>query len=72
MRIIYTVGTGSIQTDIWPYRPSVRTQDFHSWKSGSTPLRATLKYNFPPVTHWSEFSPYKRTVGGSIPPRRTC
>lgn len=29
----------------WPVRLSVRTQDFHSWKGGSIPPRATSKKN---------------------------
>ena len=29
----------------WPVRLSVRTQDFHSWKGGSIPPRATEKNN---------------------------
>ena len=34
-------------TITWPVRLSVRTQDFHSCKRGSTPLRATKKKQQP-------------------------
>ena len=35
--------TFALQLKRWPFRLSVRTQDFHSWKRGSIPLGATPK-----------------------------